>query len=536
MSSIKMRPHRAPRLTVSLLLAALFVAIGGDIPATADPCGMVPPLDITGKEALVRIDIQRTYVCFDRGIESIVLRPAFRGRVDDFGMLIPFPQPPEIRKVDDNIFNHIAAAIDPPEVKIDLTPPVRGGGTFGGGFGGGGFGGGGFGGGGPAGGGFGGLGVIQKEEVKVVKVEAVGMYEVAVLAAGSAEALNRWMDDHGYRYPAGMDEVCNEYIEQRWGFVAVKTSVASKATIDPQPGQREVKAQLPEGSAFAGHVQAMGFRFHSEELVVPMRLSAFNEGELRNVVYLLTEGPKAIRNIPEEYVVRQVAGKQLVRNLTELLPLRVIGGEISNGTIIAGTLVSGTIKNLTNKRLAEVEPERDPQPYNGLARYLFTSDMLSIGRGRLAHFYEERPRQLDKISTSLGITDSELSHLYDLRPTDEEQQQEYDQALTWLERMTMTVVDGDFPRDVLAQDNLTFKNFRMPSRRNNRWGYNARFDGPRERSNRGVRVVAAESVTGHGSGYSLLGNVALAFAGVLALGLVIHRLKRTSRRPTAGVT
>ena len=43
-------------------------------------------------------------------------------------------------------------------------------------------------------------------QVKVIKQEAVGMYEVAVLAAGSAKALQLWIDDHGYKYPDGMDE------------------------------------------------------------------------------------------------------------------------------------------------------------------------------------------------------------------------------------------------------------------------------------------------------------------------------------------
>ena len=78
--------------------------------------------------------------------------------------------------------------------------------------------------------------------------------------------------------------------------------------LNPQPGQRRVKPDLPDGSVFDGNVQGMGFRFKSEELVVPMRLSAFNKGELRNVVYLLTDGPRKIRAIPEEYVVRQVSG------------------------------------------------------------------------------------------------------------------------------------------------------------------------------------------------------------------------------------
>ena len=37
----------------------------------------------------------------------------------------PFPTPPAIRKVPDEIFEHIAAAIDPPEVVIDLNPTSK---------------------------------------------------------------------------------------------------------------------------------------------------------------------------------------------------------------------------------------------------------------------------------------------------------------------------------------------------------------------------------------------------------------------------
>ena len=38
---------------------------------------------------------------------------------------------------------------------------------------------------------------LQKEEVRVIRQEAVGMYEVAVLEAGSAAALKKWIDEHG---------------------------------------------------------------------------------------------------------------------------------------------------------------------------------------------------------------------------------------------------------------------------------------------------------------------------------------------------
>ena len=151
--------------------------------ALADPCGMVPPIYTGPGQPITRVGDQMTYVFYKDGVETFVIRPGFEGKVDEFGMLIPFPSVPAIRKVPDHIFPHLQAAIDPPEVVIDLRPRI----------------------------------IAQlsarsnpripnllgddalrfKDRVVVVKQEAVGMYEVAVLEAGSAKALKRWLDEHG---------------------------------------------------------------------------------------------------------------------------------------------------------------------------------------------------------------------------------------------------------------------------------------------------------------------------------------------------
>ncbi|MCH8136439.1 MAG: DUF2330 domain-containing protein, partial [Proteobacteria bacterium] len=102
----------------------------------------------------------------------------------------------------------------------------------------------------------------------MIREEAVGMYEVAVLAAGSSAALKKWIDDHGYKYPDGMDKACDDYVKDGWCFVAVKTKVGQKGGVQPKPGQRSVRSKLPTGSTFDGSVQAMGFRFKVDELVV----------------------------------------------------------------------------------------------------------------------------------------------------------------------------------------------------------------------------------------------------------------------------
>ncbi len=91
--------------------------------AAGDPCGMVPPAYLDDDQSsIARIGLQKTYVFFRDGIETFVIRPGFKGQAKDFGMLIPFPDPPAIRKVADDIFSHIEKAIDPPQVVVDLTP------------------------------------------------------------------------------------------------------------------------------------------------------------------------------------------------------------------------------------------------------------------------------------------------------------------------------------------------------------------------------------------------------------------------------
>ncbi|MEK6249519.1 MAG: hypothetical protein N2C12_15160, partial [Planctomycetales bacterium] len=56
-----------------------------------------------------------------------------------------------------------------------------------------------------------------------------------------------------------------------------------------------------------------------------------------------------------------------------------------------------------------------------------------------------------------------------------------DEALSQIKTMTLTVVDGDFPREVLAGQNLSFAEYHMPRRRNNVRSYDANRKGPSEK-------------------------------------------------------
>ena len=415
-------------------------------PCMADPCGMVPPLWIQAGSGLTRVGVQRTYVFHADGIETLVLRPGFEGKVDEFGMLIPFPSPPTIRKVAENVFEHVAAAIDPPEVVVDLRSRLTAE-----------------------------LGYmdsavrasakedgleLRRDQVEVLSEEAVGMYEVAVLSAGGAEALAGWMNANGFRYPEGMDAVVEDYVSERWCFVAVKARVGQKSGADPRPGQRDVDVAMPADASFDGHVQAMGFRFRTDELVVPMRLSAFNPGELHNVVYVLAEQGVKIADLPDEFVVRQVPGRELLKNLVNPLPLRVLGEGL-----------------IPDWQLRTLPQQRDPRPHNGIARELFASDLLSISTGQLAHTFEQREKEMLAIGEDLGLRGPDYEALV-AEAVRSERERQLTGALERLAGMTMTVIDGDFPRAILARQNLTFPSYEIAAATNQRELYDARFDGP----------------------------------------------------------
>lgn len=418
--------------------------------AFADPCGMVPPIYTGPGQPITRVGPQRTYVFYQDGLETYVIRPGFQGKVEEFGMLIPFPSPPALRKVPDEIFPHLAAAVDPPEVVVDLRPrpprslrseakmsaAPRGAARE---------------------------DALAYDEVKVLNREAVGMYEVATLAAGSAKALQRWMDEHGFKYPKGMDEVCNQYIAAGWVFVAEKTKVGSKPNSDPKPGMKSVNPGLPPGSSFDGYVQAMGFRYKVDKPSVPMRLSPFNEGEKRQIVYLLTRGGGArFDGVPPELVKRQLPGMELWKNVTQLLPLRVLGG---------------MLKDVPEQTLVNLRPRRNPKPHNGHARALFASDLVALKSGKLNLDHEEKEKELLRVGEALDLRGPEIDAMHEAH-LEVERDASAQAALGALEGMTMSVIDGEFPLQLMKDQDLTFSKFAMAKDKNVATLYDCKRDGP----------------------------------------------------------
>ncbi len=432
------------RLQIQLAVvtvAALLVAAGV---ARGDPCGMVPPIALDpSNPALTRVGVQTTFVFVKDGIEDIVLRPAFKGRVQEFGMLIPFPEPPAIRKVPDDVFIQVANAIDPPTITPypprpkGMTRRFRGRDESGG------------------------L-ELKKKDVRVLREEAVGMYQVAVLEAGSADALDRWMSQHGYVYPKGMDVPCEDYVKAGWCFVAVKAKVGAKKGVEPRPGMREADPKTAD--PFEGAVQAMGFRFRTKQPVVPMRLSAFNGGKLDNRVYVLADEAMRFAELPAAMVERTLSGEELLAHVTDPLPFTPWWEDhgYANEADAAKRLPKEQYE-VNEKRHQQmcaqaekdewVRQRRDPTPKNGKAKLLFADDLLAAREGRLAHAYEEREKELLAIGEAFGLRGANIDAVH-AAVIAEERTAALAGALDGLKGMTMTVIRGDFPKAIIAEKNL----------------------------------------------------------------------------------
>ena len=145
-----------------------------------------------------------------------------------------------------------------------------------------------------------------------------------------------------------------------------------------------------------------------------------------------------------------LTGEDLFRNVTQPLPLRIIGG---------------TEADIQQWQRQSLPQQRDPVPHNGFAKELFAGDLLAVKNGQLSHPFEEDEKMLLRIGENFGLRGPDIDKL-NLAALDKEREKAVKDALDDLKKMTLTVIDGDFPREVVGAQNLMFGEYRMPARRN----------------------------------------------------------------------
>jgi hypothetical protein len=100
-------------------------------------------------------------------------------------------------------------------------------------------------------------------------------------------------------------------------------------------------------------------------------------------------------------------------------------------------------------------------------------------------------------------------------------------ALADIKKMTMTVIDGDFPREVVGAQNLIFGEYRMPARRNASEFYDAKDKKPAGKREGVLKLGALDPSPAKRSGAVRLGFITFAVAG---LGLALLGILFSRRR------
>ena len=79
--------------------------------------------------------------------------------------------------------------------------------------------------------------VSQRVAYRGVKVEAqydVAEYDISILSAEESDGLINWLNDNGYKIPAGAEPVIGSYIKQKMRFFVAKVNVTTHAAAWPR--------------------------------------------------------------------------------------------------------------------------------------------------------------------------------------------------------------------------------------------------------------------------------------------------------------
>lgn len=188
--------------------------------------GMFPPPDF-----YLRQSEQKAVIFYDGEVETLIISITFQGNAKNFGWVVPTPSRPEIGEAPDELFTSLQELTGKyygREAPVPLYKGMEGGG------------------------------------VEVLETKEVGIFEVKLLTADDPEALAKWLAENKYQFPKEGSYVLENYIKNKWYFVAVK--------VRPELVWGDVGAKL--GS---GHATPLKLIFQTKKIIYPMKISSLNK-------------------------------------------------------------------------------------------------------------------------------------------------------------------------------------------------------------------------------------------------------------------
>ena len=114
--------------------------------------------------------------------------------------------------------------------------------------------------------------LYKDERVKIEAKYMVGEYDILILSAKESSGLKTWLDENGYKIPAGASEVLEPYIKSNLKFFVVKVN-------------EEEKKKLP-----GNFLRPIQISFSSPKFMLPIRLGMANaDGDQDMLVYAFSK-------------------------------------------------------------------------------------------------------------------------------------------------------------------------------------------------------------------------------------------------------
>lgn len=217
---------------------------------------------------------QKAILLHDQGREDLILQVKYEGPAEEFGWLVPVPGLPEVRKGSMDCFYELSQLTQkhfPSASNFTLGMAVT-------------------------------KGLGDDNEVKVIKIETVGAYEVAVLAAGNATKLSQWLDANGFVFPKDKRPALNDYVKKNWYFVAIRINPNQTGftRLDDwlkMSGLKKTISEPTRKQLANGELHPLVISFASKKCVFPLAISSINGKPSEVSLYVLSAEPLMSKTI-----------------------------------------------------------------------------------------------------------------------------------------------------------------------------------------------------------------------------------------------
>lgn len=178
---------------------------------------------------------QKGAIFYQNQTETLVLQTSFAGDAKDFAWIIPTPNQPQVDKISDDFFTNLETLTQ----SEDYYPvPIMASGS---------------------------LGLSEsKDAVNVVEEKQLGIFEIKVLSATSANALYDWLKENNYKYPESKKYILDDYITNKWFFTTAKITTSAIT--------QDVQSKLIQGK-----LSPIKLVFEAKNMVYPLKISAVTE-------------------------------------------------------------------------------------------------------------------------------------------------------------------------------------------------------------------------------------------------------------------